>query len=435
VIYVMTIQLAARMPTDIGPKQALGKNRSPLQRKCSCGSVPMTGEGAGSAREHPLIAQLFPAARKERADAPEGVGAAVESPGEPLDSSTRRFMDPRFGHSFGHIRVHTDARAARSAAMVNAQAFTIGHDIVFGQGQYRPSTSEGRLLLAHELTHAVQQEGGGREVVNRQADESATPSGTAAKRDSGATQRLLAIIEDVERLQDKGAMGVASETERQEDGEELTPFVERLRAVAAGSDEDLKLAVLAGFSSEWVRRAESQLPEDAARVGEESPVSLAAKSLEVSHPRDPAEVEADRVALAVVNGSDASVTQTTSADSVNRQAEALAGAGAFILATEAESLPVTSWNPPGWVLLGVATVVAAALIGTAVYMGSNVADTGIVEEAQRLIDAAKAAGAALTICAALEQLMAAAKRAGDSARIKKIVATQKYYGCRHSSYS
>jgi hypothetical protein len=68
-------------------------------------------------------------------------------------------------------------------------------------------------------------------------------------------------------------------------------------------------------------------------------------------------------------------------------------------------------------------------------MASNVADTGIMGEVQGLIEAAKAAGRALTICEALAQLMAAAKRAGDSARVNKIKATQKAKGCRHSSYS
>jgi hypothetical protein len=122
---------------------------------------------------------------------------------------------------------------------------------------------------------------------------------------------------------------------------------------------------------------------------------------------------------------------------VNRQAEALAAAGATILTLEAESLPATSWNPPGWVVLGVATVVAAALIGTAVLMArpGNVADTGILEEAQRLIQAAIAAGTALTMCEALAQLMAAAERARDTSRIQRIKATQKAKGCRHSRHS
>jgi hypothetical protein len=66
-------------------------------------------------------------------------------------------MESRFGHDFGHVRVHTDTKAAESARSVTAQAFTGGHNIVFGEGQYSPFTGAGRKLLAHELAHVVQQ--------------------------------------------------------------------------------------------------------------------------------------------------------------------------------------------------------------------------------------------------------------------------------------
>jgi Domain of unknown function (DUF4157) len=78
--------------------------------------------------------------------------------GQPLDATTRAFMEPRFGHDFSQVRVHTDGRAAESARAVNALAYTVGRDVVFGMGQYVPGTSVGRRLLAHELTHVVQQD-------------------------------------------------------------------------------------------------------------------------------------------------------------------------------------------------------------------------------------------------------------------------------------
>src|SRR5947209_7957462 len=78
--------------------------------------------------------------------------------GQPLDESTRSFMEPRFGHDFSRVRVHADGRAAESAQSVNALAYTVGQDVVFGGGQYEPETMEGKKLLAHELTHVVQQE-------------------------------------------------------------------------------------------------------------------------------------------------------------------------------------------------------------------------------------------------------------------------------------
>jgi hypothetical protein len=81
----------------------------------------------------------------------------LRSSGQPLDPATRAFMEPRFGHDFSAVRVHTDARAAESARAVNALAYTVGRDVTFGPGQYAPATSAGRRLIAHELAHVVQQ--------------------------------------------------------------------------------------------------------------------------------------------------------------------------------------------------------------------------------------------------------------------------------------
>ncbi len=80
--------------------------------------------------------------------------------GEPLSQSDRAFFEPRFGYDFSHVRVHGDVRAAESARAVNALAYTVGQDVVFGPGWYAPGTNEGSHLLAHELTHVVQQSGG-----------------------------------------------------------------------------------------------------------------------------------------------------------------------------------------------------------------------------------------------------------------------------------
>jgi hypothetical protein len=80
--------------------------------------------------------------------------------GTPLDKDTRQFMESRLGHDFGDVRVHTDSKAAESAKAVNAQAYTVGTDIVFQSGKFAPGTHEGRHMLAHELTHVVQQRSG-----------------------------------------------------------------------------------------------------------------------------------------------------------------------------------------------------------------------------------------------------------------------------------
>ena len=90
---------------------------------------------------------------------PSLVHDVLRSPGQPLDAATRAALEPRFGHDFSGVRVHTDDRAAESARAVEARAYTVGQDVAFGPGQYAPDTSQGRRLLAHELAHVVQQGG------------------------------------------------------------------------------------------------------------------------------------------------------------------------------------------------------------------------------------------------------------------------------------
>lgn len=88
------------------------------------------------------------------------VHAALRSPGQPLDRVTREFMESRFGHDFGRVRVHAEPCAGDVAAGIGARAFTVRDDIVFGAGEYVPNGESGRRLLAHELTHVVQQRAG-----------------------------------------------------------------------------------------------------------------------------------------------------------------------------------------------------------------------------------------------------------------------------------
>ena len=100
-------------------------------------------------------------------EVPPIVNEVLRSPGQPLDGETRAFMEPRFGHDFSNVRVHTDAKAAESARAVAARAYTVGWNIVFGEGHYAPRTRSGQMLLAHELTHTVQQ----RHAANAPASE------------------------------------------------------------------------------------------------------------------------------------------------------------------------------------------------------------------------------------------------------------------------
>ncbi|HEU0012661.1 MAG TPA: DUF4157 domain-containing protein [Longimicrobium sp.] len=102
--------------------------------------------------------------------APPVVQRTLSAPGEPLQQEARSAMEPRFGHDFSRVRVHTDRTAAESAAAIGALAYTAGHHIVFGKRQDAPTTQHGRKLLAHELTHVLQQSTGSHVVVQRQAD-------------------------------------------------------------------------------------------------------------------------------------------------------------------------------------------------------------------------------------------------------------------------
>lgn len=132
-----------------------------LQRACACGSPAAAGaDRAGCANEEGLV-RNDGAGAGESADAPPIVHQALGSPGRSLDDTTRAFFEPRFRRDFSQVRVHTDATAAESAGAVNARAYTVGRDVVFATGQYAPDSASGKSLLAHELTHVVQQGGGG----------------------------------------------------------------------------------------------------------------------------------------------------------------------------------------------------------------------------------------------------------------------------------
>ena len=91
------------------------------------------------------------------ATAPPIVQEVLRSTGQPLDTATRVSMESRFGHDFNQVRVHTDAKAAESARAVNARAYTVGHHIAFAKGRYAPHMTAGKKLLAHELSHTIQQ--------------------------------------------------------------------------------------------------------------------------------------------------------------------------------------------------------------------------------------------------------------------------------------
>lgn len=107
---------------------------------------------------------------------PPIVNEVLNSSGEPLDAGTRAFMEPRFGHDFSNVRVHTDKKAAESARDVNALAYTVGKDIVMGAGRYIPATKEGKYLIAYELAHFVQQTGSNERRIGQNKEQLYRPN-------------------------------------------------------------------------------------------------------------------------------------------------------------------------------------------------------------------------------------------------------------------
>jgi len=122
-----------------------------LSRKCECsGEGPCECEGGEMKRD---------AAGPGPASVPPSVHGVLSSGGAPLDAAARVEMEGRFGHDFSRVRVHDGVAAAESARAVDARAYTVGEHVVFGAGMYSPGSSAGQRLLAHELTHVLQQSG------------------------------------------------------------------------------------------------------------------------------------------------------------------------------------------------------------------------------------------------------------------------------------
>jgi hypothetical protein len=167
--------IVAPLRGAIQAKLAVGQVDDPLEREADrvadqvmhmpspqasvAGAPPHVGPKS-AVREDPeekLETKRGGTAKALAGEAPGSVHEVLPSPGQPLDAATRRFMEPRFGHDFSKVRVHSGPAAERSAREINAHAYTAGHNILFGAGQFLPGTHQGRQLIAHELTHVVQQ--------------------------------------------------------------------------------------------------------------------------------------------------------------------------------------------------------------------------------------------------------------------------------------
>jgi Domain of unknown function (DUF4157) len=156
----MNTRQLSSVRTPITPTMSFTSVRSGLlQRNCPCGGTPgPTGECEACRQKKLQRAANHPSSLSPHpSEVPPIVHEVLRSPGQPLDAQTRAFMEPRFGYDFSQVRVHTDPRAAESARAVDALAYTVDRNVVFGVGLYQPTTPTGRNLLAHELTHVIQQ--------------------------------------------------------------------------------------------------------------------------------------------------------------------------------------------------------------------------------------------------------------------------------------
>jgi hypothetical protein len=166
-------KLKVSQPGDVFEKEAdrvaeqvIRMPESPnLQHSCTCGGVRCnkcqveSQQPASQEHEHSLQHKHVDSSDSTAlTDVPPIVNDVLHSAGQPLSRDTREFMEPRFGHDFSQVRVHTDSKAAESARDLNANSYTVGKNIVFGAGQFLPGTWMGWQLLAHELTHVVQQQ-------------------------------------------------------------------------------------------------------------------------------------------------------------------------------------------------------------------------------------------------------------------------------------
>lgn len=176
-----------------------------LQRKCACGGTPGPDGECAACREQRLQRQA--GGQTTPATAPPIVEDTLHAAGQPLDSATRAFMEPRFGHDFSYVRVHMGSQADESAQAVNALAYTVGSHIVFRADQYRPGSSSGRPLLAHELAHVVQQSDAGGQPAAQAKLEIDQPGDVYEQEADRVADRIMRMPDPAPRLQAKCACG------------------------------------------------------------------------------------------------------------------------------------------------------------------------------------------------------------------------------------
>ena len=179
-----TCDNCSRTTHGLQRKLTIGSSNDPLEAEADrAAETALAQRGAGGAASAAPIGTAVHSTAGRGSAAPASVDEALAESGQPLPQALREDMEARFRHDFSAVRVHAGSAASRSASDVQAAAFTIGRDIVFGASRFDPSTSAGRSLLAHELAHVVQQGAGpARQQIQR--------DGTGELRLSEACTRL-----------------------------------------------------------------------------------------------------------------------------------------------------------------------------------------------------------------------------------------------------
>lgn len=153
----------AQTAPHISRKSGTFEKADEQARRPNRGAGQVSQSGVQGKRQLKTIAQ--PA--RHIAEAPSLVNDVLRQAGQPLDGATRAFFEPRFGYDLSAVRVHADGHAATAADAVQARAYSVGTDIVFGSGEYQPATTGGKHLLGHELAHTMQQSGGRPSALRR----------------------------------------------------------------------------------------------------------------------------------------------------------------------------------------------------------------------------------------------------------------------------
>ncbi|CAH1087686.1 eCIS core domain-containing protein [Candidatus Nitrotoga sp. 1052] len=145
--------------TRLQAKLTIGASNDPLEQEADRVADQVLAAPAHSAVSGaaPSIQRFTGQSTGDEGTAPASVDRVLSGSGRPLDPTIQQDMGQRFGHDFSQVRVHTGSVAEQSAQDINTHAYTVGHNIVFGAGGFAPESHEGRKLIAHELTHVVQQ--------------------------------------------------------------------------------------------------------------------------------------------------------------------------------------------------------------------------------------------------------------------------------------